>query len=61
LVFGKHLVITPRASFTGYYTQRFRTAATIINKDELFLKLPASLMTQSYSVGLEFAWIFKKK
>lgn len=61
LVFGKHLVVTPRASFTGYYTQRFRYAAKILNNDEVYLKFPKSPLTQSYYVGLEFAWIFNKK
>ena len=61
LVFGKHLVITPRASFTGYYTQRFRDAAKILNKDEVYLKFPKSPLTQAYYVGVEFAWIFNKK
>lgn len=61
LVFGKHLVVTPRASFTGYYTQRFRSAASVLNKEEVFLKLPKSPLTQAYYVGIELAWIFKKK
>jgi hypothetical protein len=61
LVFGKHLVVTPRASFTGYYTQRFRYAAKILNNDEVYLKFPLSPLTQAYYVGIEFAWIFNKK
>ena len=61
LVFGKHLVVTPRASFTGYYTQRFRYAAKILNNDEVYLKFPKSPLTQAYYVGIEFAWIFNKK
>jgi hypothetical protein len=61
LVFGKHLVVTPRASFTGYYTQRFRYAAKILNNDEVYLKFPKSPLTQAYYVGVEFAWIFNKK
>jgi hypothetical protein len=61
LVFGKHLVVTPRASFTGYYTQRFREAAKILNSDEVYLKFPKSPITQAYYVGIEFAWIFSKK
>ena len=61
LVFGKHLVITPRASFTGYYTQRFKYAAKILNNDEVYLKFPRSPLTQAYYVGVEFAWIFNKK
>ena len=61
LVFGKHLVVTPRASFTGYYTQRFRDAAKILNNDEVYLKFPKSPLTQAYYVGVEFAWIFNKK
>ena len=61
LVFGKHLVVTPRASFTGYYTQRFRDAAKILNSDEVYLKFPKSPITQAYYVGIEFAWIFNKK
>ncbi len=61
LVFGKHLVVTPRASFTGYYTQRFRYAAKILNRDEVYLKFPKSPLTQAYYVGVELAWIFNKK
>jgi hypothetical protein len=61
LVFGKHLVVTPRASITGYYTQRFRDAAKILNSDEVYLKFPESPLTQAYYVGIEFAWIFNKK
>jgi len=61
LVFGKHLVVTPRLSLTGYYTQRFRTAASVLNKDEVYQKLPNSPFTQAYYAGVEFAWIFKKK
>lgn len=61
LVFGKHLVVTPRASFTGYYTQRFRYAAKILNNDEVYLKFPKSPLTQAYYFGIEFAWIFNKK
>jgi hypothetical protein len=61
LVFGKHIVVTPRASFTGYYTQRFRYAAKILNNDEVYLKFPKSPLTQAYYVGIEFAWIFNKK
>lgn len=61
LVFGKHLVVTPRASFTGYYTQRFRYAAKILNNDEVYLKFPKSPLTKAYYVGIEFAWIFNKK
>jgi hypothetical protein len=61
LVFGKHLVVTPRASFTGYYTQRFRYAAKILNNNEVYLKFPLSPLTQAYYVGIEFAWIFNKK
>jgi hypothetical protein len=61
LVFGKHLVVTPRASFTGYYTQRFRYAAKILNNDAVYLKFPKSPLTQAYYVGVEFAWIFNKK
>ena len=61
LVFGKHIVVTPRLSFTGYYTQRFRTAASAINKDEVYQKLPNSPFTRAYYAGLEFAWIFNKK
>ena len=61
LVFGKHLVVTPRASFTGYYTQRFRYAAKILNNDEVYLKFPKSPLTQAYYVGVEFSWIFNKK
>lgn len=61
LVFGKHLVVTPRASFTGYYTQRFRYAAKILTHDEVYLKFPKSPLTQAYYVGIEFAWIFNKK
>jgi hypothetical protein len=61
LVFGKHLVVTPRASFTGYYTQRFRYAAKILNNGEVYLKFPLSPLTHAYYVGIEFAWIFNKK
>ena len=61
LVFGKHLVVTPRASFTGYYTQRFRYVAKILNNDEVYLKFPKSPLTQAYYIGVEFAWIFNKK
>lgn len=61
LVFGKHLVVTPRASFTGYYTQRYRYAAKILNNNEVYLKFPQSPLTQAYYVGIEFAWIFNKK
>ncbi len=61
LLFGKHLVVTPRASFTGYYTQRFRYAAKILNNDEVYLKFPKSPLTQAYYVGVEFSWIFNKK
>lgn len=61
LVFGKNLVVTPRASFTGYYMQRFRDAAKILNNDEVYLKLPKSPLTQAYYIGIEFAWIFNKK
>jgi hypothetical protein len=61
LVLVNHLVVTPRASFTGNYTQRFRYAAKILNNDEVYLKFPKSPLTQSYYVGVEFAWIFNKK
>lgn len=61
LVLGKHLVVTPRASFTVYYTQRYKYAAKILNNDEVYLKFPKSPLTQAYYIGIEFAWIFNKK